>query len=117
MKGSRWPCCAVRCVLHSMLQGGNVAGLAAQLSLPNSPSPSPVPAQQQDAPLLLPQLNIPNFSGNTRRPDQGSGAAGNATGAAAGPSRVRVQLGPGTSSEALAQDITEGRYVATDLDT
>lgn len=112
-------CVVLRCAVCTTLQGGNVADLATQLQMPSA-SPSPVPAQQQDSPLLLPQLNIPTFGGTTRRPDQGdgtpaaAGAAGNATAPGSGP--VRVQLGPGTSVDNLAQDITEGRYVATDLD-
>jgi hypothetical protein len=94
------------------LQGGNVEGLEAQLAPITNPT-SPAPAQQQES-LLLPELNLnfPTFGQN--RPDSvNRTAAGNATAARQQP---RVQLGPGSTTESLAQDITAGRYVATNLD-
>jgi hypothetical protein len=80
-------------------QGNNVDMVSSMVSVQNSPpSPSPVPRNQ-----LIPDFNLFGTSAQNN-----SSSRGRAQGS--------VGVGPGQDVQAVAEQITSGRYEGSDLD-
>lgn len=84
-----------------LLQGNNVEAVANMVPV-TSAAPSPTAKQQRNS-QLIPNLDLFGASAQNRSSSQGR-------------SQGSVGVGPGQDVQSVAQDITEGRWTASDLD-